>query len=321
MKQNNILDAVIERYLIEDNNGVLLEQQDATEVKKLEEEIARMMNLLLSKIKSYSGELGKINDRIFKYDVDRREYKRFYEEVRQKTSSIISDIKLAKNKIEEAKKRGVELHKQFDKKLITQKGETNPEILKKITAEKNKIKKEIENIDKVIAAQFNVIKNKKDMLKEITDKEKFKTRFKDMQSRGITKQSLQFEKSQLKTKAKEEIGKILSQINQKKKLILQYKGKILTTAAVLAAVVTATTYVYKNYLSAAARSCKDKAGKEKSTCMKKYRIEALRAKLGVLRSSISKCQKADDPVVCKEKINDKIKAIENQINNLSKGIK
>lgn len=137
-------------------------------------------------------------------------------------------------------------------------------------------------------------------------------------------------------KAKEDLKKLIDQYKQKIKdswavytkqrkeafaKMAKHKGKIAAGTAVIAAATAASVYAYKNYLSAAARACKDKKGKEKADCMRKFKVEGLKAKLGVLRSALKKCDMADDPVTCKEKFNDKIKAVEIQIDKLSKETK
>ncbi len=103
----------------------------------------------------------------------------------------------------------------------------------------------------------------------------------------------------------------------KKGLELISKHKIVIGAAgVSAAAATAGVLIYKKYLSAAAKSCKSKIGDEKQKCLIQFRITGHKAEIASLRSSISKCSNASDPMTCRKKIEDRIKNIQDRIKGL-----
>jgi len=84
------------------------------------------------------------------------------------------------------------------------------------------------------------------------------------------------------------------------------KSKHLVGAALAGLIISYSYWVYKDYLSKAARACKDKRGKEKAICMKEFKKKAQAAKIQALQAGMSKCAKTKDPTSCKSKLQGKI---------------
>lgn len=77
-------------------------------------------------------------------------------------------------------------------------------------------------------------------------------------------------------------------------------------AGVAALVITLAFKTYKRFLSKAARACKQFAFDAKTSCMNKYKRDALKAQVGELTKGKAKCSKSNNPTKCAEKINKKI---------------
>jgi len=77
-------------------------------------------------------------------------------------------------------------------------------------------------------------------------------------------------------------------------------------AALAALILTAGYYVYKNYLSKAARACKGKKGPEKKSCMVKFKRDGIRARIALLDRTKVKCKVTSNPELCVGKINKKV---------------
>lgn len=89
------------------------------------------------------------------------------------------------------------------------------------------------------------------------------------------------------------------------------------SAAVLAAYVgTVAGTIWKQYLSKAGRACKGLKGLEKKSCMVKFKRQAVKKQLSVATSSKSKCAKTKDPVVCKRKLDNKIRKLKAKLGEL-----
>ena len=82
-------------------------------------------------------------------------------------------------------------------------------------------------------------------------------------------------------------------------------------ATALAALIILVSYkVYKLYLSKAARACSNQGTKElKKKCIKKYKIEALKAQIKDLTSAKTGCKETKNPQKCAAKVDQKINSI------------
>jgi hypothetical protein len=91
-------------------------------------------------------------------------------------------------------------------------------------------------------------------------------------------------------------------------LALKYSGvgEKMTTAAIVAAAVSAAVLAYRRFLSKAAKACKEKSGGAKSECMRSYKIKAHSEKIKTLTASKPKCKQSSDPEFCQAKIEKKI---------------
>ena len=81
-----------------------------------------------------------------------------------------------------------------------------------------------------------------------------------------------------------------------------------------AALIAASSAVYKKFFSKAVRACSKADNKRE--CIRNYKINALKAQITALRSSTTKCGMDKDPIKCKVKINAKIEKLNSQISKL-----
>lgn len=81
-------------------------------------------------------------------------------------------------------------------------------------------------------------------------------------------------------------------------------GKAAGGLAAAALVGMAAYKIYKNYLSQAARSCKNSP--DKSACMNQYKNKAVQAQIAKLSSGMGQCSNSKDPQKCKAAIQNKI---------------
>lgn len=84
-----------------------------------------------------------------------------------------------------------------------------------------------------------------------------------------------------------------------------FKG--LATAAVAAAIITIAYQGYKRFLSKAARACKDKSGDMKTSCMNKYRRDALKRQISYLEKGLPSCDKTMEVYDCRDRVKRRIK--------------
>ena len=84
-----------------------------------------------------------------------------------------------------------------------------------------------------------------------------------------------------------------------------FKG--LATAAVAAAIVTIAYQGYKRFLSKSGRACNNKSGDEKTSCMNKYRREALKRQLSDLERGLPSCDKTMEVYDCRDRVKRRIK--------------
>ena len=88
------------------------------------------------------------------------------------------------------------------------------------------------------------------------------------------------------------------------------------TATLLAYTGFALGKIWKQYLSKAARECKGLVGLEKKSCMIKFKRQAVKKQLSAASSGKSKCAKTKDPVVCKRKLDGKIRKLKAKLGEL-----
>jgi hypothetical protein len=99
------------------------------------------------------------------------------------------------------------------------------------------------------------------------------------------------------------------------------KGVHYAGAAVVVALATFASYrIYRNYLTKAAKACKNFTGPEKNNCMLKFKIEAAKQQLDSLKMALSACDSSQDPEKCKKTIELKIKKLGDKISKLSKKV-
>jgi hypothetical protein len=111
------------------------------------------------------------------------------------------------------------------------------------------------------------------------------------------------------------IHKITSYYTKHKKAAHLIAAGVAVTLATLAAY-----KIYKNKLSPAGRACKQYTGPEKAMCMRKFKIEALKAQVEALKSAAAACSNTADPEKCRTVLVNKIKKAEERISRLSKQV-
>jgi hypothetical protein len=84
-----------------------------------------------------------------------------------------------------------------------------------------------------------------------------------------------------------------------------FKG--LATAAVAAAIVTIAYQGYKRFLSKAGRACNNKSGDEKTSCMNKYKRDALKRQISYLEKGLPSCDKTMEVYDCRDRVKRRIK--------------
>lgn len=89
-------------------------------------------------------------------------------------------------------------------------------------------------------------------------------------------------------------------------------GKILFAAGVVA-LATAAYYVYKNYLSAAAKACANLKGVRKKRCMLKYKLEGAKKAIKKLQEAFSACSQKNNPQKCEFRIKQQVRKWEERI--------
>ena len=76
--------------------------------------------------------------------------------------------------------------------------------------------------------------------------------------------------------------------------------------------------IYKQYLTRAARSCKDLPPKEKGICMLRYKLQGKKAQLSKLNGSMGKCNRGRKPELCKQKLVNKAQKVASDVEFLVK---
>jgi len=75
-------------------------------------------------------------------------------------------------------------------------------------------------------------------------------------------------------------------------------------------IITVGYFIYKRFLSKAARVCSRKRFSEKSLCMKIYKIKAIEERIKHMKNSISYCKHSKSPSKCTNKIIKRIQSLE-----------
>jgi hypothetical protein len=90
----------------------------------------------------------------------------------------------------------------------------------------------------------------------------------------------------------------------------QAKAGLAIGGAALAALALFASYkTYKRFFSKAAQACKG-SGPEKNTCMKKYKLQAIKAQIQDLQAAAAGCGKTKQPDKCKATIGNKIRKLQ-----------
>ncbi|MHA1816068.1 MAG: hypothetical protein ACTSX1_08690 [Candidatus Heimdallarchaeaceae archaeon] len=84
-------------------------------------------------------------------------------------------------------------------------------------------------------------------------------------------------------------------------------------APLVVAAAAASGAVFSRFFSQAARACSGKKGKEKTVCVKDYRIRANRARLAALKREMGKCNQTNNVKKCRNMFLKHAKKIETQI--------
>lgn len=92
-------------------------------------------------------------------------------------------------------------------------------------------------------------------------------------------------------------------------------GALASTGALAVAALTAYAayQVYKRFMSKAAKACKGKSGKEKTACMKQYRMKAIQFQIAELSKGSSKCKTSKDPAKCQAAIKAKVDKLKGKL--------
>jgi len=87
----------------------------------------------------------------------------------------------------------------------------------------------------------------------------------------------------------------------------------LVPAAIIAAAAAAGRAIYNAEFSKAARACQMFQGKEKKSCMKKFKIRGLNGKISAMRREMGKCNQTSRPDKCRKMFSDYIREAEKQL--------
>lgn len=94
------------------------------------------------------------------------------------------------------------------------------------------------------------------------------------------------------------------------------KGVPVAAAVVAALVIMLSRKAYKAYFTKAARACKGTKGEQKNECIKKYKVDAIKAQIGVLGKAKTACKSAKNPDQCSAKIDQNIQKKQVEIQKL-----
>ncbi len=81
-------------------------------------------------------------------------------------------------------------------------------------------------------------------------------------------------------------------------------------------VIMLSKVVYKRFYSKAAKACNNKGGALKTSCMNKYKRDAMKKQVSDLAKGSTACSKTKDPAKCKQKIQTKIRRLKSKLGTL-----
>jgi hypothetical protein len=90
----------------------------------------------------------------------------------------------------------------------------------------------------------------------------------------------------------------------------------IAAAGVAAIVITTAFKAYKRFLSKAARGCSKFAGQAKTSCMIKYKRDALKAQIAKLNGGKAKCANTKDRANCVQKLDKKVQSVRAKLGTL-----
>jgi hypothetical protein len=76
------------------------------------------------------------------------------------------------------------------------------------------------------------------------------------------------------------------------------------------------TSAYKAAFDKAARTCKDYTGMDKTKCLKRFKAQAVKAKMGALNKAKGICGKDKNPAACRSKLTNKISKLQAKLKML-----
>ena len=135
-------------------------------------------------------------------------------------------------------------------------------------------------------------------------------------------------KSELTQYSKIQALRFIEEASERQLLVFMSEGKIrrvsedenlseiapfLLIAPLVAAAVATSSVVFGRFLSQAAKSCSGKKGKEKTLCIKDYRVRANLAKLSALKREMGKCNQTNNVKKCRNMFMKHVKKIEGKI--------
>ncbi len=87
-------------------------------------------------------------------------------------------------------------------------------------------------------------------------------------------------------------------------------GKALGATVVAAGLLYGGYKTYKRFFSKAAKACSNYSGAEKTACMEKYKVTAIKAQIADLRKAMSACKNSSNPQKCQSTIQAKISKLQ-----------
>jgi hypothetical protein len=70
---------------------------------------------------------------------------------------------------------------------------------------------------------------------------------------------------------------------------------------------------YKAIFDKAAKACKDYTGMDKTKCLKRFKAQGVKAKMGALNKAKGMCGKDKNPEACKSKLTNKISKLQSKL--------
>jgi hypothetical protein len=88
---------------------------------------------------------------------------------------------------------------------------------------------------------------------------------------------------------------------------------VVLIAPLVAAAVAVSSVAYGRYLGPAAKACASRKGKDRTVCIKNYRVRANMARLAALKREMSKCNQTNNMKKCRAMFMKHMKRIEGKI--------